>query len=409
MQKNSTLRSFIKWMLIASAVGIVIGLVGALFDISIRQATAFRTERPWMIYLLPLAGVVIPTIYKWMDMDSDKGTNSVIIAARSGKRLPMRTMLLIFAGTVLTHLCGGSAGREGAALQLGASMAHRIGAAVRLDKKDLRIMTMTGMSAGFSALFGTPLAAAVFAMEVTSVGSMQYTAIVPCIVSALVAWMVTDRLGVVPERFTITDIPFLTLSAFAKTLVIAAFGALISILFCVVLHKVSKAYKKRIPNAILRGGAGGILAAAVITLSGSRDFCGAGMDVIERAFLNPADPQAFIIKIILTAITLGAGFKGGEIVPVFFVGATFGSFVSPFLGVSPSFGAAIGMTALFCGVTNCPMASLFIAVELFGAEALPFFGVAAVSYLLSGYERLYSEQRISAPKTAHAHVDKKIK
>lgn len=402
-------KGFAKWCLIAAFIGIIVGAVGALFDLAIREATAFRMSHSWIILILPLAGALIAAGYKGLGMSGDKGTNSILMAVRSGQRLSIRMMILIFAGTVLTHLCGGSAGREGAALQLGGSISERIGALLRLDKKDMRIITMTGMSAGFSALFGTPMAAEVFAMEVTNVGVMQYSAFVPCMIASAVGLLVARLLGVQPEIFVIEGLPELNAASIAQAAVLAIACALLSILFCVALHKSSALYSKLLPNIILRGLAGGLIVAAFTFLVGKQDYNGAGMNIIQRVFEGDALPLAFIMKIIFTALTLGAGFKGGEIVPAFFVGATFGGFYGRFIGMSPSFGAAVGMTAVFCGVTNCPITSMFIAVELFGADGLIFFGItAAVSYLLSGYEGLYGEQKILYSKLHPTYIDKKL-
>ena len=294
----------------ASAIGVVCGLIGTMFHFGVHEVTAFRGTHPWVLYLLPLAGFVIVSFYKLTETDG-LGTDDIIDAVHEGKRLPILLLPAIFFGTVLTHLCGGSAGREGAALQMGGTIGQCMGRTFRLDDRDLRVATLAGMAAFFSALFGTPLAATVFAIMVISIGVLYHVALYPSLLAALVAYGVSVRLGVEPTRFTV------------------------------------------------------------------------------------AVPWAFLLKLVFTAVTLAAGFKGGEVVPSFFVGATFGCAVSPLLGLPVGFGAAVGLAAVFCGVTNCPVASTLLAVELFGAEGMLYFALACcLSYMLSGYQGLYSSQTI---------------
>ena len=404
---------FVKWLVFACLIGLVCGGVGTLFHFAIDAAAELRAEHHWILWLLPAGGALIVLLYRWCGMEKDRGTNFVLVAVRENEPLRLRTAPLIFAATVITHLVGGSSGREGAALQLGGSISSKIGRWMGLDDKDSRVITMCGMSAAFSALFGTPLAAAVFSMEVVSVGVMYYAAIVPCTIASLVGVGVASSFGVPPTAYALAGVPVLSPLSALQCVGMGVLFALLSILFCRVMHAAPKLYNRLIPRPVLRAAVGGALVIALTYLvwlwnPGAYDYNGAGAGIIAQAIGGQARPEAFLLKILFTAVTLGAGFKGGEIVPVFFTGATFGCVAAPFLGLPASFGAALGMTAVFCGVTNCPMTSLFLAYELFGGQGLPLFALScAVAYMLSGYYGLYSEQKIVYSKFRPEFIDKK--
>lgn len=407
--------SFLKWVLIAVLSGICIGAIGTVFHFGLEYATDIRQKNDFLILLLPLGGIAIAYTYKVCGMSNDKGTNSVLVAVRDNDELNIKTMFLVFISTIVTHMFGGSSGREGAALQIGGCMSAQMGRIIKLDEKDERIITMCGMSAGFASLFGTPLTAAIFAMEVTSVGIMHYSAMVPCIIASIVGSSISLYFGITPTHFNIVSvlgmsiIPEMSVFNLLKISTIAILCAFLSILFCLALHKAHHYYRMFMLNKILRIAVGGTIVVILTYIVGTRDYNGAGMDVIESAFNGTVKPEAFILKLIFTALTLGAGFKGGEIVPVFFVGSTFGNTMSQLLHINPSFGTGIGLVSVFCGVTNCPITSIFMSIELFGAEGLIFFAIAcAISYMLSGYDGLYSEQKILYSKLKPVFIDKKI-
>ena len=386
-------RTFIKWTAAAAVIGAACGLVGTLFHFGVHEVTAFRGTHPWILYLLPLAGLVIVGFYKLTGTDG-LGTDDIIDAVHQGKLLPILLLPAIFFGTILTHLCGGSAGREGAALQMGGTIGQYLGRHFQLDDRDLRVATLAGMAAFFSALFGTPLAATVFAIMVISIGVIYHVALYPSLLAALVAYGVSIHLGVEPTRFAVS-VPEQTVGMFVRVALLGVLCALVSILFCQVMHGAGH-LMKRIRNPWLRVVCGGA-AIIVLTLIFGTDYNGAGMEIVTAAVEQGtvAVPWAFLLKLIFTAITLAAGFKGGEVVPSFFVGATFGCAAAPLLGLPAGFGAAVGLAAVFCGVTNCPLASTLLAVELFGAEGLLYFALACcLSYMLSGYQGLYSSQTI---------------
>lgn len=405
---RSNVKAFCKWFLIAILLGFVVGYFSVLFHFSIEIATKLRTKFPYLLYLLPLAGVFIVAYYRAFGAADHKGTDFVLASIRENKPITTETSFLIFLSTVVTHLFGGSSGREGAALQLGGSLADFFGKRLNMDSKDMSIITICGMCTAFATLFGTPLTAVIFSIEVVSVGIMHYSALFPCIVAAVTGCMFASHLGVEKTFFPIEGIPAMTPDAFFRVGVLAIMGAVVSVFFCYTMHFVSKKYKDIFKNAYLRAAAGGFIVIALTLIVGNRDYNGAGMDIINLAFTGRVVWYAFLLKIIFTAFTLGAGFKGGEIVPAFFAGATFGNVVGPLFGLSPSFGAGIGLISVFCGVTNCPLASMILSVEIFGSEGLMYFALScAIGYLLSGYTGLYSEQKILYSKTKAEYINRK--
>ncbi|WP_291231648.1 chloride channel protein [Gemmiger sp.] len=382
-----------KWLVLAALVGCVVGPLGAAFGLALNWANATRAAQPWLLYLLPIAGLVIVFLYSHFDPDGGGSTNQVFVSVREHKPMTLRTAPLIFASTVMTHLFGGSSGREGAALLLGGSVSGQIGKVFHLESRDCRLMTMCGMAGAFSAIFGTPLAATIFTLEVVDVGSMQYAALLPCLVSALLGVFISGRMGLAPESFVLKAEVAATPLNLVRVILLGSLLAALSIFFCELLHAAPKLYKKFLPNAYLRVAAGGVLILALTKLLGTTDYNGAGAAVIEAAIDGEAVPYAFLLKMLFTALTLGAGFKGGEIVPIFFTGATFGCVAAPLLGLPPQLGAALGMVALFCGCTNSPLASICLAIEVFGGQCIALFALAcAVSYMLSSYFSLYREQ-----------------
>lgn len=403
--------TFLKWLLYACNIGLIVGAVAVAFHYGIDYAAETRAALPWMIWLLPLCGVAIVLLYRVSGMEKDRGTNLVLVAVREAEPMRLRTAPLIFLATILTHLTGGSAGREGAALQLGGSIGAWLGHKIRLDEKDRRIMVMCGMAAAFSGLFGTPITAAVFAMEVVSVGVMYYAAIVPCIVSALVGVELARFCGLHNEQgYFVGAVSELSIPTMLQAALMGALCAVVAIWFCKITHAAPKLYAKVFPDPLVRAAAGGGLVLLLTLLVGNQTYNGAGDGVIRQLLAGETIPEAFLLKMLFTAVTLGAGFRGGEIVPVLFTGAAFGTTVGPLLGLPHGFGGALGMAAVFCGTTNCPMTSLLLAYELFGGEGLPLYALCCgISYMLSGYYGLYSEQKIVYSKFRPEWIDKKVK
>lgn len=404
----ANLHYFFKWLVISVVIGGFGGVAGTVFSYGVTWATEFRTGNAYMLFYLPVAGLLIVWMYRTFHEEGNRGANMVIDAISSNEKVTAATGPLIFVSTIITHLTGGSTGREGAALQLGGSIGNSLGNVMRLDEKDKKIAIMCGMSAVFAALFGTPVAAGVFSLEVVSIGVMYYAALVPCIFSSYIGVGIARAAGLAGESFPITEVPPVTIGTAALIVMLGILCAGVSIVFCIMLHHSEHTYRKFFPNPYVRILAASGIFIALTLLSGARDYCGGSMPLIEASIEGHARYEAFFFKMIFTAVTLGAGFKGGEIVPTLCVGATFGCAVGSLIGFSPSLCAACGMAALFAGVTNCPITSLIIALELFGYAGMEYFSIIiAVSFALSGYYGLYKSQKFVYSKIRTEFINRK--
>lgn len=388
----------------------MIGGIASGFAYVVTWATEFRMEHPMIILGLPLGGLVIVFLYKIMGQERNTGTNMVLAVVRSDEeQIPGQVTPLILISTAITHFFGGSSGREGAALQFGASIGSVLGRRLGLNESDKKIMMLASMSAAFSALFGTPMAATIFPMEVISVGVMYYAALVPCVFSAFAAHLVSILLKVhtLEAPYPVEEVPEFYHPATVKFIVLAICFALAGTLFCIMLHNCEHYFRSKIANPYLRIMAGGLAVIVLYFVLGTDDYLGLGEEVIHGSFVTPAGGHVFLLKMIFTCLTLCAGFKGGEIVPSLFIGATLGSALSALLALPPDICAACGMVGVFCAVTNSPIASLLIAFEMFGFNGMPFFCVViALCYLLSGYQSLYKEQKIMYSKTENKYINK---
>lgn len=397
----ATVIQFFKWLVLSVGIGVVVGLVSTLFAYALSFVTEFRAENPKVILLLPFGGLLIVFLYKIFKDDDDKGTNTIVASIQESSEIPFKMAPLIFISTVITQLFGGSAGREGAAVQLGGSIAQRLGKWLKLNEESKHGIILCGMSAGFSALFGTPMAASIFALEVVSVGIMRYYALVPTVISSLTAHYIAKFFKVETESFLIHHVPMANPENLLKITLFAFVIGVVSIIFCITLHKVEYIYEKYIKNQYLRIFIGGCLVIILCAVFRSDSYLGTGMSLIEHMYLSgKIDFYAFLLKILFTAVTIGAGFKGGEIVPAFTIGAALGCACAPILGMHHGIVIAVGMVGLFCGVTKCPITSLLIAFELFGISGMHFYLITvAVSFLISGTHRLYKKQEILYSKT----------
>lgn len=397
-----------RWIGLSVLIGLFVGAVSSLFSKVLTGVTQLRECYGWILFLMPIAGVCIVFLYRKY-AQQDGGTNQVLAMIRSQDDVAFRSAPLIFITTVLTHLVGGSAGREGAALQLGGSIGNKIGKWLHMDVEDRHVIAMCGMSAAFAAMFGTPLAAAFFSMEVTSVGVLYYAALMPCAIAALLASGLASTFGIHAESFQILEIPAFTISGSLKIGLVTFACAVISIVFCLMMKAMGKFYGRFLKNGYIRIITASAVFIAVTLLLQTDAYMGAGTELIVRAVeKGEAGYLDFFWKLFLTAIIMKAGFRGGEIVPSFCIGATFGCVMGQLLGISPSFCAAIGMTAVFCGVTNCPITSILIAFEMFGFQGQAFYLIAiAVSYAFSGHYSLYKEQRIVYSKYKAKYVNQR--
>ena len=402
--------SFLKWVFIALVTGAIGGAAGGVFRFCVDLVTDVRRNNEYLIYFLPIAGLLIVFLYKITKLSDEADTNLVIESVRSEDKVPVRLAPVIFVSTIVTHLFGGSAGREGAALQLGGCIGEQVGDLFKLDEKDMHICVLCGMSGLFSALFGTPLTAAIFAMEVISVGIFYYSALVPCLVSSIVSYSITRLMGLSPVSFKLPAVGEIDMWSVIKAACIGIGCAVLSIVFCLALRWSKKYSAKLLKNEYLRIAVGGLVVVLLTLVFGTR-YCGVGEDVIHSA-MNYGEVDWFdpLLKILFTAITIGVGFKGGEIIPTLFIGATFGAVLAQLLSLDPTLAAAIAMVAMFCAVVNCPMASLALSIEIFSGGSILMFAVAlAVSFMLSGYYGLYSGQKIIYSKRRARFVDRNAK
>lgn len=399
----------LKWVLIALFLGITCGVVGALFHISIDYVTEFRLFHSWMVWGLPIGGLCIVYLYRLVHLTNEPGTNTIIQSVRQQDHVPVLLAPAIFLATVITHLFGGSSGREGAALQIGGSLATSFGKLIHADQREMSMLIMCGMSAVFSALFGTPLTATLFSMEVVSVGVFYYAALVPCLCSSLISFGIAQCFGCQPTFYALS-IPFQLTPLFAFQLVVfALLIATVSILFVLMMHYSYKWFHHYFDNPYLRVvvGSGFLM---ILVLFFHNRYLGAGMDVVESALYDQVLPYDFFLKALFTAITIGCGFKGGEIVPTFVIGSTLGYVLAMLLGFDPHLGAAIGIVGMFCCVINSPLTSLMLGAEMFGIEYLTAMAiVVAFCYVLSGYFSLYQAQKIVYSKTSVEFINQNAK
>ena len=397
------IKLFFKWSFLGILMGALGGLVGAGFHHTLHFVTHLRGAHTWLIFLLPLGGLLTVGLYKLFRLQANRGTNEIIDAALDGHHLNPLIAPGIFLATTMTHLFGGSAGREGAALQLGGSVASLLGRLFRLKENSRRVLIMAGMSAVFAGLFGTPLTACLFTMVFESVGTIFSPALLPCYLAAYIASRISSALGVHAEVFPLDTVFHLTYGNFWRFAVLAIAVALLGIAMCWVFHKAERAAHTWLPNRWLRIAVGGAVIMVLTLLVGDHRFNGAGMDMALQAVSGHVDWYSFLLKMLFTAITLAAGFKGGEIVPTFCIGATFGCLLGGLLGLDPGFAAALGLVGLFCCATKSPFASIVLSIEMFGSTNVYLFAlVCVICSVLSGTTGLYASQILqSAQHNSH--------
>lgn len=408
---KDAVESLTLWSMLSIVTGLLVGVIASVFAHVVEWATNYRNLHPALILGLPIGGLMIVAIYKAMGQEKNTGTNMVLTVLRSDHDvMPARVTPLILISTSITHFFGGSSGREGAALQFGASVGSTMGRYLQLNESDRKILILASMSAAFSALFGTPIAAAIFPMEVISVGIMYYAALVPCMFSAFIAEYVSVLLGVRTFKipYLVENVPVFFESGNAlKVVFLAACFAMAGVLFCIALHESEHRFAKWFPNPYLKVCVGGLCVIGLTFLLGTQRYLGLGEETIRASFVEAQGFEHFLLKMLFTCLTLCVGFKGGEIVPTLFIGATLGSALSVVVNLPPDLCAACGMVGVFCSVTNSPISSMLIALELFGSQGMQYYCMAvAVSYLLSGYQSLYKEQKIVYSKTENKYINR---
>ena len=392
---------FLKFGILGIVLGCMGGIVGAVFHHALHFVTHVRAENPWLIFLLPLAGLATVAVYHLPQLKKNRGTNEIIDAVLEGKHVSPLVAPAIFLSTAITHLFGGSAGREGAALQIGGSMASVLSKGLKLQGHEHRVIIMAGMSAVFAGLFGTPLTAMLFCMEFETVGTLFSPALLPCFLAAYTATRISGLLGVHAETYLLETAVQLDLAALGRFAVLAVLIALLGIAMCWLFHNAEHFAKHHLPNPWIRIALGGAVVMGMTLLAGDHRFNGAGMDMALAAVAGQTDWYSFLVKMLFTAMTLAAGFKGGEIVPTFCIGATFGCLLGGFLGLEAGTAAAVGLVGLFCCVTNSPLASIVLSLEMFGGANLYLFSfVCVICFVLSGNSGLYASQIFLFNKSA---------
>jgi len=412
-------KNLLRWLFLVIPVALVTGSAVAMFLILLHQATACRFAHPWLLYLLPVAGILIHVIYKYAGKSSERGNNLIIDEIHEpGAGVPKRMGVVILITTVITHLFGGSAGREGTAVQIGGSIAGMFSSWFKLDDESRKTLLTAGVAAAFGAVFGTPLTGAVFAMEVLTIGRIQYSALFPCLVAGMAGDLTVSAWGVHHTSYHIDVLPnadavfanyfHLDLILLAKVFIASVAFGFASYLFAAFTRFTRKLFLNSIPLSWLIPVLGGLIIISLAFLNGKPDYLGLGVEpehagavTIVSAFkTGGADVWSWLWKTIYTGITLGSGFKGGEVTPLFYIGATLGNTLSVLLNAPVSLFAALGFIAVFAGATNTPMACTIMGAELFGGEYLVFFAVACfTAYYFSGTSGIYSSQRRAVQKT----------
>lgn len=403
-------RSVAAWVLLAALVGIVTGAASALFLALLELVTRTRLGFPALVFLLPLAGLALGSVYARFGQPIRGGNNLVIDTIHDdGPQLPLRMAPMVLLGTVLTHLFGGSAGREGTAVQMGASLADALASRLRVSPRLRRDLVVAGVAGGFGSVFGTPIAGAIFGLEFVVLGRIEYRALLPAVIAAVVGDMTTRAFSIAHTHYPVPAALALTLPLIGKWVLFAAAVALVTTTFIELTHFLKQKGERYLPSLPWRMFVGGLLVVLLWRTVGSDDYLGLGVPTIVRAFSDPGLPSlAFAAKLVFTAITLGAGFLGGEVTPLFFVGAALGNVLGRVLGLPLDLAAGVGLSATFACASNTPLALSVMAVELLGGALFPHAAIVCVlAYVMSGHRSIYPSQRLAFHKrgTALARPD----
>ena len=393
------LQHLLKWLLLAFVVAVLAGSASAGFLYALDWATRTRLAHAWLIWLLPMAGFAVGWLYLRYGSSVEGGANLLIDEIHDPKKIiPLRMAPLVLGGTVISHLFGASVGREGTAVQMGGALADQLTRMFRLNNEDRRIILMAGISAGFASVFGTPLAGALFGLEVLAIGRLRYEAMLPCLLAAIIADQVVllwgPLLHIGHTHYAVPLIPALSAWTLCAMVIAGVLFGVTGKLFAQATHGLSGLMKRKIAYAPLRPLAGGLVIALAVWLLGTDKYIGLGIPTIVDALQGPLPAYDFLAKMAFTIVSLGTGFKGGEVTPLFFIGATLGNALAPLLHQPVALLAAIGFVAVFAGAANTPIASTLMAMELFGAEIGVYAAIACVvAYLFSGHAGIYRAQR----------------
>ena len=390
----------LKWILICVLIGVFSGSASAFFLVSLEWCTQFREHHNWIIWLLPIGGLCIGLLYHYYGKDVVKGNNLLLEEYEKPRNtIPLKMAPLVFVGTLITHLFGGSAGREGTAVQMGGAIAEQFKGLFQLDASDRRTLIILGISAGFASVFGTPLAGALFALEVLYFSKINFKSAILSFLVAYVAYFTVEFWQVKHTHYNIPIVPTLTLINLVWIIIVGILFGLTSMLFSRTTHFWGRLFSKTIRYAPLRPFVGGLILAITIFAIGTTKYIGLGIPIIVDSFTNPNASYDFLLKILFTGFTLGAGFKGGEVTPLFFVGATLGSALSLVVPLPIALLAGMGFVAVFSGATHTPIACTIMGIELFGIESGVFIGIAClVAYFSSGSIGIYNSQIVKGAK-----------
>lgn len=399
-RKHPALPYVLKWLFISLLVGLIVGSASAGFLQSLNWVTNFRESHLWLISLLPIGGLLIGLLYYYYGKDAEAGNNLLInLADDPATVIPFRMAPLVYIGTMVTHFFGGSAGREGTALQMAGALAYQLRKPFRLDPADRLTLIICAIAAGFGSVFGTPLAGAVFALEVFLIGKIRYHAIFPAFASAILGDWVTQWWQAPHTHYHITFIPELSVLPILYSIIVGAAFGLCAASFTRMMHWTSAQFKKRIQYPPLRPFFGGIIVATAVFALGTTKYIGLGIPTLLQSFAIALPSYDFALKMAFTIVTLAAGFKGGEVTPLFFIGAALGSAMSSIIPLPVGLLAGMGFVAVFAGATNTPLACILMGIELFGADCGPYVAIACVvSYLFSGHNSIYGKQKVGDPK-----------
>lgn len=400
-------RSFIKWIFFGTLVGIFTGIASAIFLHSLEFVTSFREKHKIIIYFLPIAGVFTTFLYTKFGKNSSRGNNLILEEIQNKKEeIPKRMGVLVLISTVVSHLFGASVGREGTAVQMGGSISESLGKLFKVNEKDRRILLMSGISGGFGSVFGTPLAGTIFGMEVSSIGVIKYESLIPCFVASFVGDIVAQSLKVTHTKYLVDSIPKVTFIVIVKVIIASILFGLIAMLFSEMIHFFKRNFAKYIKNPYYRPIIGGLIIVILTVLVKTSIYNGIGTDTIKASFLEKVPSIAFLGKIIFTSISLGAGFQGGEVTPLFYAGSTFGNFLSPILNLPISFLAALGLIGVFAGASNAPIACFILGIEMFSSSGAVFYFISAIiSYMFSGHHGIYTSQIVATAKSKLLNKD----
>lgn len=394
------LKYIAKWIVLSSIVGILCGCASAFFLKSLEYVTNIREENSFLLYLLPFAGAFISFIYFKYGLNSSKGNNLIIEQANGeNESIPFRMAPLVLFGTITTHLFGGSAGREGTAVQMGGALSEFVGKIFKLNNLDRKVIIICGIAGGFSSVFGTPIAGTIFSIEVLALGIINHNSIFPALISALVGNIVTTSFNVHHTHYSIGSVPNLTYLLLIKVIIASALFGIVALTFSNLTHYLKTKVFSKFKNALVKSFVGGCIIILLVLLINTRKYLGLSLPLIENAFNGDVSPFTFLNKLIFTSITLGAGYQGGEVTPLFVIGSTFGSYLATILNTPIPFLAALGFIGVFCGATNTPIACFAMGIELFGSSAAIYlFIVCIISYLFSGHTGIYTSQKIGSSK-----------